>query len=271
MRRGAVGALAVVMLMASASAALAQTSSPAPETPVPVTPIPALTDQDRTVAFPQELAGHAVHDGAVNYYVLFDQLEWQDDGLTSGVNWDTKTWVGTDSNRVWIRSEGTSFDGALEDAEAHAFYGRSFARWWDVVAGVRQDVRPGPAQTWAAIGIQGLAPQWFEIEATAYIGESAATAARLEAEYELLLTNRVILQPLIELNLFGKALPERGIGAGLSTVEVGLRLRYEVRREVAPYIGVVWHRKCFGTADQAQAAGDSIGGWSAAAGLRMWF
>ncbi len=293
MKRCALTAVVVAMLLASASAALAQTGtpapvdphaghvmappvakpadSPAPDTQAPVTPIPALTEQDRAAAFPQGLDGHAVHDGAVHYMVLFDQLEWQSDGLTSGLSWDTKTWIGTDLNRAWLRSEGASADGRLEDAEAHALYGRSFARWWDVVVGMRQDFRPGPSQTWAAIGIQGLAPQWFEVEATLYIGESAATLARFEAEYEVLLTNRLMLQPLVEVNLFGKAVPERGIGAGLSTLETGLRLRYEIRREVAPYLGLVWHRKFFGTADQARATGDSVGGWRAAMGLRLWF
>ena len=271
MRHGAFRAGAVAMLMALVAPAFAQSGPPAPDTQAPVTPIPVITEQDRAAAFPQDLGGHAVHDGAVHYLVLFDQLEWQADGLTSGLSWDTKTWIGTDLNRVWVRSEGESADGALEEAEAHALYGRSFARWWDVVVGVRQDFRPGPAQTWAAVGIQGLAPQWFEVEATLYVGESAATLARFEAEYEVLLTNRLMLQPLIEVNLSGKGLPERGIGAGLSTVETGLRLRYEIRRELAPYVGLVWQRKFYGTADFARAAGDRIGGWRAATGLRMWF
>lgn len=292
MRCLALRALVVAVLLAPASPAFTQTAPPVPVDPhaghvqaapaaapapldpdsqVPVTPIPALTDRDRAAAFPQDLGGHAVHDGAVHYMVLFDQLEWQAGGPAAGLSWDTKTWVGTDLNRVWLRSEGLTAGGAVEDAEAHALYGRSFARWWDVVAGVRQDFRPGPSQTWAAIGIQGLAPQWFEVEATLYIGESAATLARFEAEYEVLLTNRLVLQPLIELNLFGKALPDRGIGAGLSAVDTGLRLRYEVRRELAPYVGLVWQRKFFGTADFARAAGDETGGWRAAAGLRMWF
>lgn len=293
MRHAALRAVVAAVLLVSASAAFAQTGTPAPVDPhaghavappvakpadslpadpqVPVTPIPAVTDRDRAAAFPQDLDGHAVHDGAVQYMVLFDQLEWQSDGLTSGLSWDTKTWIGTDLNRVWLRSEGESADGGIEDAEAHALYGRSFARWWDVVVGVRQDFRPGPSQTWAAIGIQGLAPQWFEVEATLYVGESAATLARFEAEYEVLLTNRLMLQPLIEVNLFGKALPERGIGAGLSALETGLRLRYEMRRELAPYVGLVWHRKFFGTADQARAAGDSVGGWRAVTGVRLWF
>lgn len=293
MRRAALGVIVVAMMLGSASAALAQAGtpapvdphaghvmappvakaadSPAPDTQVPVTPIPPVTDGDRAAAFPPDLGGHAVHDGAIHYMVLFDQLEWQADGLTSGLNWDTKTWVGTDLNRVWLRSEGATADGEIEEAEAHALYGRSFARWWDVVVGVRQDIRPGPGQTWAAVGLQGLAPQWFEVEATLYVGESAATLARFEAEYEVLLTNRLMLQPLIEANVFGKALPDRGIGAGLSTLETGIRLRYEIRRELAPYVGLLWHRKFFGTADYAREAGDSVGGWRAAMGLRLWF
>lgn len=250
--------------------AVTPAAEPSPNADAPVTPIPPLTDEDRAAAFPQDLHGHAVHDGAINTFVLFDQLEWQAGGDARGVSWDTKTWVGGDLNRVWIRSEGESSGGRLEDAEAHVLYGRSFGRWWDIVGGVRRDFRPGPAQTWGAIGIQGLAPQWFEIEGTLYIGKAAATLARFEAEYEVLLTNRLMLQPLVEINVFGKSLPERGIGAGLSTGEAGLRLRYEIRRELAPYLGVIWQRKFFGTADHARAAGDRIGGWRLAAGLRIW-
>jgi len=237
----------------------------------PATPIPPLTDDDRAAAFPQDLHGHTVHDGAINHYVLFDQLEWQFSGDTKGGIWDIKSWVGGDLNRLWIHSEGASEGSSLEEAEVHVTYGRSFSRWWDVVAGVRQDFRPGPGQTWATVGIQGLAPQWFEVQATLYVGESATTLARFEAEYELLITNRLVLQPLVELNLYGKAIPERGIGAGLSSAETGLRLRYEVRREFAPYVGIVWHREFGGTADFTRAAGHDIGGWRLAAGLRTWF
>ena len=117
--------------------------------------------------------------------------------------------------------------------------------WWGVVVGVRQDVRPGSAQTWIAFGVQGLAPYWFEVEATGYVSDGGQTAVRLEAEYELLLTNRLVVQPLIEVNVYGKSNVARGIGAGLSDTDIGLRLRYEFRREVAPYIGVTW-RNAFG-------------------------
>lgn len=244
------------------------TEAPAPQSG---TPVPPVTDEDRKAAFPQDLQGHTVHDRALNYFVLFDQLEWQFAGDTEGVNWDLKSWIGGDLNRIWIHSEGASEDSRLDGAEVHVTYGRAFSRWWDVVAGVRRDVRPGPGQTWATVGIQGLAPQWFEVQATLYVGESAATLARFEVEYELLLTNRLVLQPLLELNLYGKAIPERGLGAGLSSSEAGLRLRYEVRRELAPYVGVVWNRQFGGTADFSRAAGEGVGGWRLAAGIRTWF
>lgn len=233
--------------------------------------IPPITDADRAAAFPKLNGQHAVHDDAVNYYVLFDQLEWQTgDGVTAG-SWDNKGWIGKDVNRFWFRTEGEAEDGDLGEAQAHALFGRAIHRWWDVVVGLRQDFRPGPQRTWAAVGIQGLAPYWFEVEATAYIGEAGRTHFRVETEYELLLTNRLVLQPLVELELYGKSDPERGIGAGLSSAETGLRLRYEFRREFAPYVGVTWNRKFFGTGDFAEAAGEDKGNAKLALGVRMWF
>jgi copper resistance protein B len=121
------------------------------------------------------------------------------------------------------------------------------------------------------VGIQGLAPYWFEVEATAYLSASGHTHFRFETEYELLLTNRLVLQPLVEAEIYGKADPERGIGAGLSSVDAGLRLRYEIRRELAPYVGVTWHRKFFGTADLAETAGEETGGARLTLGARIWF
>jgi copper resistance protein B len=232
--------------------------------------VPRLTDQDRQAAFP-DVQGHTVHDNAVNYFVLFDQMEWQAGEGKNGLNLDTKGWIGRDRDRLWFRAEGEGEDGSVHEAQTHLMYGRQFSRWWDVVAGIRQDLRPGPAQTWAAVGVQGLAPYWFEVEATAYVGSSGRTHARFEVEYELLLTNRLILQPLVEAEIFGKPDPERGIGAGLSTTDVGLRIRYEVRRELAPYIGVTWSRKWGETAEFAEAAGEDSAGARFVTGLRLWF
>ena len=233
--------------------------------------IPPITDADRAAAFPKLNGQHTVHDDGVHYHVLFDQLEWQGgDGATAG-SWDNRGWIGRDLNRFWFRTEGEVEDGNVAEAQAHALFGRAVHPWWDIVVGVRQDFRPGPRRTWAAVGIQGLAPYWFEVEATAYVGEAGRTHFRVETEYELLFTNRLILQPLVELEIYGKSDPERGIGAGLSSGEAGLRLRYEFRREFAPYIGVTWNRKFFGTAGFAEAAGEDTGATKLALGARVWF
>lgn len=229
--------------------------------------VPPITDEDRKAAFP-DVRGHTVHDSGLNYVVTLDRIEWQAGGNAA---WNSSSWVGGDRNRMWLRSEGHTEDGRLEAADVQVLYGRAVARWWDVVAGVRQDFRPGPARTWAAFGIQGLAPYWFEVAATAYVGGDGRTAARLEVEYDLLLTNRLMLQPLVEMNLAGKRDLERGIGAGLVDADVGLRLRYEVRREIAPYAGVEWSWKAGETADLARRRGEATSGARLVAGVRLWF
>ncbi|VTM12649.1 copper resistance protein B [Pseudomonas aeruginosa] len=203
------------------------------------TPIPVLTDADRRAAFPP-LEGHKIHDSALNSFFLLDQLEYQDADDGSALAWDASGWIGGDINRLWLRSEGERLNGKTEDAELQALFGHAIGPWWDLVAGVRQDFKPGSPQTWAAFGVQGLALYDFEAEVTAFLGENGQSALRLEGEYDILLTNRLILQPSAEINLYGRNDPARGIGSGLADSEVGLRLRYEIRREFAPYIGVTW-------------------------------
>jgi copper resistance protein B len=232
--------------------------------------IPPVTDEARKAAFP-DVEGHTVHDRAVKYFVLFDQLEWQSVAGGTGLNIDSKGWLGGDRDRFWFRAEGDAEDGRVGESEAHFLYARHFSRWWDITGGVRQDFQPGPSRTWAAIGIQGLAPYWFEVELTAYVGAEGRTHFRGETEYELRLTNRFVLQPLVEVDVYGKSDPERGVGAGLSATDAGFRLRYEFRREFAPYVGVVWINKWGGTADFAQAAGEETGGARFVTGLRLWF
>jgi copper resistance protein B len=236
----------------------------------PQEPIPTLTDADRAAAFPSGLDGHATHDRRITTFVLLDQLEWQGGGA-GGVTLDGTAWVGGDRHRLWIRAEADSADGRVEHAQADLLYGRSVSRWWDLVVGMRQDVRPGPARTWAAVGVQGLAPYWFDVEATGYVGDGGRTHARVEVEYELLFTNRLILQPLVQAEFHSTRDPERGIGAGLSAIEAGLRLRYEVRRELAPYVGLTWTKKLFGTAEFARADRQETGAARIAIGLRTWF
>lgn len=285
MRRHLARTLAA-LLLASQATALAQEHQHGPPPAAPAAPaeedsqhqhgttplpsfIPPVTDEDRAAAFP-DVEGHMVHDDDVHTFVLFDHLEWQTGGGEPDVELEIKGWIGRDVDRLWFRTDGALADGRVEHAGVEALYGRAIAPWWDLVAGVRQDVRPGPAQTWAAIGVQGLAPYWFEVEATAYVSAAGRTWLRLETEYELLFTNRLVLQPVLEFDIYGKADPERGLGAGLSSGDAGLRLRYEIRREIAPYIGLVWHRTFFGTADLARAAGDRTSGARLALGLRLW-
>jgi copper resistance protein B len=246
--------------------------APAPAPPAePLPPfIPALTDADRAAAFP-DVGNHDVHGMSTHSFVLLDHVEWRPGAGRDAVLVDARGWVGRDLDRLWFRTDVAGRDGGIDDASAQLFYGRAVARWWDVVAGVRQDVEPGPARTWAAIGIQGLAPYWFEVEATAYVGASGCTQLHVSTEYELLLTNRLVLQPAASMNVFGKADPERRLGAGLSSVEGALRLRYEIRRELAPYVGVVWRRRAYGTADFARTAGEPVGDTHVVIGARVWF
>jgi copper resistance protein B len=232
--------------------------------------IPPITDEDRKAAFP-DVQGHTVHDHAINYFVSFDQFEWQNGSDQPDLHWNTRGWIGRDRDRLWFCAEGEREDGDVTDADAELLYGRAISRWWEVVGGVRHEFQPGPSRTWAAVGIQGLAPYFLEIEATAYVGASGRTQFRLETEYDLLIANRLVLEPRIEVQVYGRSDPERELGSGLGTIESGLRLRYEFRREFAPYIGIAWKRKYFGTADFAKAAGENVGSTRFAAGVRFWF
>lgn len=208
-------------------------------------------------------------ENPLNRFILLDQLEMQDSDDVS--SWELKGWIGRNLSKLWIRSEGERESGTTERAQLEVLWGRSFARWWEFVAGARRDFRPSPDQSWAAFGVQGLAPYRFDIEATAFVADGGRTAASFEAEYELLITNRLILQPRVELDWFGQDDVQRGVGSGLSDAEVGLRLRYEFRREVAPYVGLVRERKYGTTADFARSSGANTRDTRLVAGIRLWF
>ena len=236
----------------------------------PLTPIPEITDADRAAAMPPP-HDHPVHDNGIFSYVLFNRLEAWDADPGTGMQWEAQSWIGTDLDRVWLRSEGERVDGHTESADLEVLYGRSITPWWDVVGGVRHDFKPGRSQDFLALGVIGLAPYMFEVEATAYLGESGRTEASVEVEYEMLLTNRLILQPLLEVNVFGQTDESRGFGTGLGTAEAGLRLRYEVNRQFAPYIGVVRERAFGRTAELRRNEGEDTDDTRIVAGIRIWF
>jgi copper resistance protein B len=203
--------------------------------------------------------------------VMLDRLEWQDADAGSVFAWDAAAWYGGDFNKLWLEAEGERAAGTTHDARFEIAWDRIVSRWWSMRVGARQDSGIGPARSWAAFGVAGLAPGFVDIEAKVYVGEQGRTAARLAAEYDLLLTQRLVLQPEIELNLYGKDDPERLIGAGLSNMEMGLRLRYEIRRELAPYFGVSWSRSFGHSADFVRAAGEDPDEITLVAGIRAWF
>jgi copper resistance protein B len=217
------------------------------------------------------MKGMDMADNASMGMLLIDQLEAFHGSYANGQTWEAEGWYGNDVNKLWVRTEGERSDGTLEDADLEAFWNRNIATFWSTQLGVRHDFGEGPSRTWAAFGVQGLSPYWFELEATAYVGQSGRTAARLRAEYELLLTQRLILQPEAEINLYGKDDPARRIGSGLSDVQFGLRLRYEVNRQFAPYIGVNMIRRVGATADFAREDSQPVFDRQIVAGVRLWF
>ncbi|SEJ01094.1 copper resistance protein B [Frateuria terrea] len=215
--------------------------------------------------------GMAMNDNPRFGKLLLNQLEVAHGRQGNGHRWDAEAWYGNDDDKLWLRTEGERARGALESADLEAFWNHTLGTFWNTQIGLRTDAGRGPDRTWAAFGIQGLAPYWFELEATGYVGAAGRTAARVRADYELLLTQRLVLQPEFDANLYGRADPARRLGAGLSDAELGLRLRYEIRRQFAPYIGVVWVRRLGGTADFARAEGEGIFDRQWVAGVRIWF
>lgn len=207
--------------------------------------------------------------------VLFDRLEYlPDESLGRPINLDLTGWYGGAYNRLWFRGEGeqrTARKGG--EAEAHVYYGRLVTPYWDALAGVRVDRHWGEesgTRGHLAVGVVGLAPMRFELSPTVFLSQDGDLSARLEAEYQVLITQRLVAEPELELNAAVQAVPEWGVGSGLNDVEVGLRLRYEIRREFAPYLGYSWTRRFGETADLTRTEGGSAGDGTFVAGLRVW-
>ena len=203
--------------------------------------------------------------------VMIDKLEWRNaDGGDLWV-WDADAWIGKDLDKLWLKTEGEYADSTTESAYLETLYSRAIAPYWDLQAGWRHDFRPEPKRDWFAFGVKGLAPYWFEVDATLYAGGNGTIAGRLDTEYEILFTQKLVLSPELDLSFYGEDDPARGIGSGISDLELGLRLRYEIRREIAPYIGVNWEKKFGQTADFAKEEGDSSDDLQFVAGIRAWF
>lgn len=186
--------------------------------------------------------------------------------------WDVQGWYGGDGDRWWLKTEGEGESGrSPEHAELQLLFSRMLAPFWDWQIGVRHDFRPRPDRSHLVLGVQGVAPYEFEIDTALFLSDEGDVTGRLEAEYDLRITQRLILQPRFELNAALSGDPEIGVASGINTTQIGLRLRYEFRRELAPYIGIAWERFYGGTADLARDEGQPTSLTSFVVGVRAWF
>ena len=205
-------------------------------------------------------------------FLQVEQFEYRSQDGDDLFVWDAEGWYGGDKEKVWFKTEGEQpIGGRLEEAEIQLLYSRLISDFFDVQVGLRHDVAPEPERSFAVLGLQGLAPYFFEVDAAVFLSNEGEVSARLKAEYELLLTQRLILQPSVEANFSATEVEERGIGTGLTDFEAGLRLRYELVREFAPYIGINWEKKVGKTADFAREEGEDTNVFSIVAGVRFWF
>lgn len=223
------------------------------------------------IAVPLPAMAMEGHGDMLIWQFTMDQLEQSWHLGEDSTNWKSDGFIGGDYSKLRLKSEGSVSDGSVEDLEVQALYSVMVHDFWDFQAGIRQDFRPTPQTTHLAIGFQGLAPQFLEVDAQAFLSERGDVTARLDVETDLLLTEKLILQPHAEVELAAQKVAETQTGTGVSELKLGLRLRYEVVKEFAPYIGVAWERKLGDTARLAQADGHDADDLRFVTGLRFWF
>ncbi|MCV0383703.1 MAG: copper resistance protein B [Erythrobacter sp.] len=213
----------------------------------------------------------AENGGMSVFWFQGDRAEYRAREGGDGYLWDVQGYYGSDLDKFWFKSEGEgTFGESPESAEIQGLWSHAIGPWWDLQAGVRQDLT-GPERTHAVLGVQGLAPYMFEVDAAAFLSTKGDLTARVESELDQRITQRLILQPRAEVNLSAQDIPELGVGAGLDSVELGLRLRYEYVREFAPYVGVEQEWKVGQSADYASLAGEDPSVTNYVVGVRFWF
>jgi copper resistance protein B len=213
-----------------------------------------------------------VMDSEIFTTMQFDRLETGLGNNKETYTWDFQGWAGGDYHKLWVKSEGEGiFDDSLEEMEVQVLYNRLLTSFWDLQIGGRYDILPNPDRGHAVIGLQGLASYWFEVDTAMFISDQGDVSFRTELEYELLLTQRFILQPRFEINASAQKIPEIDIGSGINSTELALRLRYEIKREFAPYIGISWTNHYGNTADMIHAKGKSTSDLTFLLGLRIWY
>jgi copper resistance protein B len=211
------------------------------------------------------------NDNPLLLMVNFEEFEWRDTADGDALAWRGDIWLGKDRDKALLKTRGETTSDATEEFELQLLYSRAVSRYWDLQLGWRGDFQPVEQRDWAVVGVQGLAPGFIETELAAFIGESGRASARARGAYEMLLTNRLMLEPELEINWYGKDDLANGVGSGISTLEAGLRLRYLIRRELAPYIGFAWEKAFGDTRRLIEAEGGKSSDLQVLAGLRFWF
>jgi copper resistance protein B len=206
-------------------------------------------------------------------HLLFNQLEGRTDGPGTEFRWDGEAWIGTDMSRLWVKSEGVVEDGSMSDGDHEFLYDRPIPRmrYFDLQAGVRTDLDSGPQRVWGAVGVEGLAPDFLQLETTFYFRDQGHIAGKVAASYDLKVTQRLVAQPQVEMNFYSKPDPARGLGTGLTDIDTAIRLRYEVRRKFAPYIGFAYTNQFGDTAADAKRSAEAVSHQRFVFGLRTWY
>ncbi|HWT51786.1 MAG TPA: copper resistance protein B, partial [Caulobacter sp.] len=210
------------------------------------------------------------HGGAGVSKVMVNLAERQVGSGDGAYHWDGEAWFGGDLNRLVLKSEGEGDRHGVETGEVQALYSRAVGLYTDLQLGLRQDVEP-KSRTYAAVGFETLLPYWVQAGGTVFLSDKGDVLARAEGAIDWRLTQKLVLQPRAELNLAAQDVRETGVGSGLSDAELGLRLRYEIRRSFAPYVGLVHARRFGRTADYARAEGREVSETRFVVGLRGWF
>lgn len=258
---------------APASMGTGGTALPAGNAPAPAAPAANYADRvwGREAMAPARTAMHREHGGMSYSQLMLNLAEVQIRNGRDGYRWDGEFWYGGDINRLTIKSEGEGTFREDAEGEVQALYSRAIGPYFNLQAGVRQDFAPGPDRTYATIGFEGLAPYWFDVEGALFLSDKGDVFGRLEGYYDQRITQRLVLQPRVEFNLSAQDVPLSGLGSGLTDAQAGLRLRYEIKREFAPYLGVEWTRAFGSTADMVRAHGGDRDGAQVVVGLKGWF
>ena len=210
-------------------------------------------------------------DDPVLMHLMLEQLEYRVGDTDNSAVLEGQAWVGKDLNKLWLKTDIDREDGTTQNTDLQLLYSHAISPFWDLQIGARHDIKPSLTRNWGVIGIQGLAPYFFDVDAALFVGESGHSAMRFAAEYEMLLTQRLILSPSFKVNLYAQNDAATGTGSGLSDAEAGLRLRYEIKREFAPYVGINWSKKFGATATFAKNNDEAVRNTEWVVGLRAWF